>query len=74
MIKNLVERSKYVCGGEEGASNIEIVIWIVVVLVIAVALFAFRDKIEGLLGTASGDVGGMDNKLKGDAAKFGVTK
>ena len=62
-MKKLLNRAKHVVGGEEGASNIEIVVWIVVVLVIAVALFAFRDKISHFLGTASKSVGDMDKAV-----------
>lgn len=63
-MRSLINRAKYVVGGEEGASNIEIIIWIVVVLVIAVALFAFRDKIFGFLNTSSDTVGNMDTRIK----------
>lgn len=50
-MKRLFERAKHVVGGEQGASNIEVVVWIVVVLVIAVGLFFFRDRIVDFLGT-----------------------
>lgn len=63
-MKNLINRAKHVVGGEEGASNIEIVVWIVVVLVIAVALFAFRDQIGKFLGSSTDSVGSMDTKIK----------
>lgn len=63
-MKKLMERAKHVVGGEQGASNIEIVVWIVVVLVIAVALFAFRDQISNFIGSATDSVGGMDTKIK----------
>lgn len=63
-MKNLINRAKHVVGGEEGASNIEIVVWTVVVLVIAVALFIFRDKIVDFFGTSSDVVGNMDTKIK----------
>ncbi|RKO61861.1 hypothetical protein [Caldibacillus debilis] len=62
-MKKLLNRAKHVVGGEEGASNIEIVVWIVVVLVIAVALFAFRDQIGAFLGTAKDSVGDMDDAI-----------
>lgn len=63
-MKNLINRMKHVVGGEEGASNIEIVVWIVVVLVIAVALFLFRDQISNFIGSATGSVGNMDAKIQ----------
>ena len=46
MIKGLFNRAKYVVSGEEGASNVEIIVWISVVLVIATVLFLFRDSIN----------------------------
>ena len=63
-MKHLIDRAKYVAGVEEGASNIEIVVWITVVLVIAVALFAFRDKISSFINSSSDTVGNMDTKIK----------
>lgn len=64
MLKNMMNRAKHVVKGEDGASNIEIIVWIAVVLVIATALFAFRDQIAGLLGSATSDVGNMDDTIK----------
>lgn len=71
-MKNLIERAKHVVGGEEGASNIEIVVWVVVVLVIAVALFLFRDRISEFLGTATENVDQMNNKI--DQTKNAIGK
>lgn len=51
-VKGLIERVKYVVSGEQGASNVEIIVWISVVLVIASTLFLFRDKIIGFLQKA----------------------
>lgn len=62
-MEKLINRAKHVVGGEEGMSNIELIVWIVVVLVIAVALFAFRDKISDFLGTSTGKVADMDSKI-----------
>lgn len=62
-MKRLLKRAKHVIGGEQGASNIEVVIWIVVVLVIAVALFLFRDRIVDFLGTATDSVQQMDRAV-----------
>lgn len=53
---NLIERAKFVAEGERGASNVEIVVWISVVLVIATILFLFRDAITGFLNKATGKV------------------
>lgn len=56
---NLMNRAKYALKGEDGASNIEIIVWISVVLVIATALFAFREQIKGFLGKAGAEVDGL---------------
>ena len=52
MIKGLFNRAKYVVSGEEGASNVEIIVWISVVLVIATVLFLFRDSINDFIKKA----------------------
>lgn len=62
-MKRLFERAKHVVGGEQGASNIEIVVWIVVVLIIAVGLFFLRDRIVDFLGTATDSVQQMDRAI-----------
>ena len=56
---NLVERAKFAVAGEKGASNVEIVVWISVVLVIATILFIFRDAIRGFLNKATNQVNGL---------------
>ena len=56
---NLLEQVKYVLAGEEGASNVEIVVWISAVLVIATILFIFRDTIRSFLNRASGTVNAL---------------
>lgn len=61
-MKNMMERAKFVCGGEEGASNVEIIIWITVVLVIATALFAFREEIVGFLSDSGKSVDGLNKE------------
>ena len=58
-MKNVLERVNYVVAGEEGASNVEIVVWISVVLVIATILFLFRDTIRNFLNRASGTVNSL---------------
>jgi|GEM_PF-5543597 len=55
-MKNIFNRIKYVMTGEDGASNLEIIIWMSVVLVIATTLFVFRDKIIGFLNKAGNKV------------------
>ena len=58
-MKTFMNRAKYVLTGEDGASNIEIIVWISVVLVIATVLFLFRDAITGFLTRATGVVNGL---------------
>jgi Flp pilus assembly pilin Flp len=41
---------------KSGASNVEIIVWISVVLVIATILFLFRDSIMNFIGDATGKV------------------
>ena len=59
---NLIERAKFVTSGEKGASNVEIVVWISVVLVIATILFLFRDAIRTFLNKATGQVNSLNVK------------
>lgn len=61
-MRDLMNRAKYVLNGEEGASNIEIIVWISVVLVIATALFLFRDSISAFLERARGQVDNLQVK------------
>ncbi len=56
---NLFNRARYVMTGEDGASNVEIIIWISVVLVISTILFAFKDAIIGFLTKANTKVNGL---------------
>lgn len=58
-MNKLKTRVNYVLNGEDGASNIEIVVWISVVLIIATALYFFKDQIVGFLNRASGRVNGL---------------
>lgn len=62
-MKNVMNRAKFVCGGEEGASNIEIVVWIGVVLVIAGLLFKFQGQISKFLNGSGKSVGGMNTGI-----------
>lgn len=61
-MKNLINKAKYVMQGEDGASNLELVIWFSVVLVIGTALFAFRDKITTFITGAGNQVGALNLK------------
>ena len=42
-------RLKYVLSNEEGASNVEIVVWISVILIIIAFFFIFHDNIVNFL-------------------------
>lgn len=63
------ERFKYCVMNEEGASNLEIIVWMAVVLVIAGFLFAFRAQISAFINTATGQVEDMDDNIKGYISK-----
>lgn len=53
---NLKNRINYVLKGEDGASNVEIIVWFSVVFVIATVLFLFRESIEDFINRAIGRV------------------
>lgn len=53
---SLKERVNYVLKGEEGASNVELIVWFSVVFVIATVLFLFRDSIKGFINKSIGRV------------------
>ena len=58
-MNDLVRKVMYVAEGEQGASNVEIIVWISVVLMIATVLFLFKDQIAGFLNRAGGTVNGL---------------
>lgn len=70
-MKNLVNRAKYVMTGEDGASNVEIIVWISVVLVIATFLFLFRDSIVDFVEDATNKVDDFDTQGQGNPSKGG---
>lgn len=55
-MKNLFEKAKYVLEGEEGASNVEIIVWMSVVLIIATVLYLFKDSVVGFVKKVIGRV------------------
>lgn len=72
-MKNVINRAHYVMTGEDGASNLEIIVWMSVVLVIAGFLFLFRNKVGEFLNSVSNKVGSMGKSMNnqfttGDAA------
>lgn len=56
-MKKLLSRAQYVMSGEDGASNVEIIVWISVVLVLATILFLFRDTIADFIQQAIDRIG-----------------
>ena len=67
-MKNFMNRINYVMDSEDGASNVEIVVWISVVLIIASVLYLFKDAIIGFLQRAINRVNnlGVGNAAAGD--------
>lgn len=59
-MKKFMNKVNRVLGNEDGASNIEIIVWISVVLVIATVLFMFRDSIIAFIQRAIGEVNDLD--------------
>lgn len=58
----VLKRVKTALTGEEGASNVEIIVWISVVLMIATVLFVFKDQIAGFITDAGGSVDDLEVK------------
>lgn len=58
-MKNLLNRAKYVLNCEDGASNVEIIVWFSVVFVVATILFLFRDSVTGFIQKVAGNVDGL---------------
>ena len=52
-----MNRIQHALKGEQGSSNMEIIVWMSVVLVIAVALFLLRDNIAGFINNAANQIG-----------------
>lgn len=59
-MKNLKNRINYVLKGEDGASNVELIVWFSVVFVIATILFLFRNAIQGFLNKSIDRVDGFN--------------
>lgn len=54
-----MNRAKFALTGEDGASNVEIIVWISVVLVLATVLFLFRDAIWAFIEKAIDKINGL---------------
>lgn len=59
---NFMNRIKCALTGEDGASNVEIIVWISVVLVLATLLFAFRTQIGNFISRAGDSVDNLKVK------------
>ena len=53
----MINNFKAMMSSNKGASNVEIIVWISVVLVIATVLFLFRDAIIGFINNAIAEIG-----------------
>lgn len=60
-MKNLLNRVNYVLNGEEGASNVEIIVWFSVVFVIATVLFLFKDSVIRFINNIITRIGGLQS-------------
>ena len=52
----MINKLNYVLNCENGSSNVEIIVWISVVLVLASVLFIFRNTIANFIDAATGKV------------------
>ena len=52
-----MNRIQHALRGDQGSSNMEIIVWMSVVLVIAVALFLLRDSIAEFINNAANQIG-----------------
>lgn len=57
---NLKERVNYVLNGEDGASNVELIVWFSVVFVIATVLFLFRGAISDFITNIIGRINSFE--------------
>ena len=58
----IMKRVKTALTGEEGVSNVEIIVWISVVLMIATVLFVFKNQIVGFITNAGSSVDSLKVK------------
>ena len=59
MINLVKSRTKNVLSNEVGSSNVEIIVWIAVVLLIGVVIMAFGRTVRNKVQTAANTVGNM---------------
>ena len=60
-MKNLINRANYVLNGEDGASNVEIIVWFSVVFVIATVLFLFKDSVVAFINKITNRVSSLES-------------
>ena len=60
----MISRIKEAVSNETGASNLEIIVWMSVVLGIAAFLFAFRNQINKFLGSITHRVFNMQQDME----------
>ena len=58
-MKKLLKRANHVLNNEVGASNVEIIVWMSVVLTIATVLFLFKDSIIAFIQKVIGKINGF---------------
>lgn len=59
-MKNLLKRVNHVLNCEEGASNVELVVWFSVVFVIATVLYLFKDSIVAFIEKIIDRINGLE--------------
>ena len=58
-MKKLMNKLNYVLNGEDGASNVEIIVWFSVVFVIATVLFLFKDAVITFINNIIGKISAL---------------
>ena len=61
-MKNLINRANYVLNGEDGASNVEIIVWFSVVFVVATVLFLFKDSVVAIIQKITTRIGNFQSE------------
>ena len=58
-MKNLLNRVNYVLNGEEGASNVEIIVWFSVVFILATVMYLFKDAVKAFIERVNARITGL---------------
>lgn len=59
-MRNLINKVNYVLNCEDGASNVELVVWFSVVFVIATVLYLFKDAIIAFIQRIIDRINGLE--------------